>query len=80
MPESTEKSRERKRRAREADAAGELEAVAASVRRLARLDRAGRIALAVLLRGQGMSTRQIALRIGVCERAARYYIQGRACP
>lgn len=60
--------------------AGELEAVAASLRRATRLDGPQRRALAVMFAGRGWGTKQIAETLGVSERAVRYYVNGRPCP
>jgi DNA-directed RNA polymerase specialized sigma24 family protein len=64
--------------AREAaiDAAAELEAVAAALFRLARMGPADRARLARLLVGSGMTRREAAVRLGVCERTIRYYLAG----
>jgi DNA-binding CsgD family transcriptional regulator len=59
------------------EAAGELEAAAAAVRRLARLRLAERRAVAKLLAAQGMSRVEIARRLGVSDRAVYYYVRGR---
>ncbi len=62
------------------DAAGELDAVAGKLRRLAvaRLDVAERRALAVELAGSGMSPRQIAEQIGVAPSTVCDYLSGRS--
>lgn len=56
------------------EAAAELEAVAAALYRLTRLAPADRRAQAVLLTGAGMTRREVAVRLGVCERTVRYYL------
>jgi hypothetical protein len=61
-------------------AAGELEAVAAAVRRAVRLRPVERRALAAQLHALGWNTAQIARQIGVSPRCVRYYVTGRACP
>ena len=62
-----------------ADAAAELEAAAASLRRLARLTSpADRRALAAELGGDGMSQRQIARTLGVSRRRAWDYLHDRS--
>jgi DNA-directed RNA polymerase specialized sigma24 family protein len=63
-----------------ADAADELEQVAEALRRLTRPGPAERRALARQLAAMGWTTRRIAARVGVSERAVRYYVAGRACP
>jgi DNA-binding NarL/FixJ family response regulator len=55
--------------------AGELEAVAACLRRLVRLDPAERRVLARRLNGLGLTRRQIAARLGITERAVREYLR-----
>jgi hypothetical protein len=60
--------------------AGELTAMAASLRRLTRMGLAERRALARQLAGLGWPTRQIAAQLGVSDRAVRYYVAGRVCP
>lgn len=55
------------------EAAGELEAAASSLRRLARPPLAERKAMARLLAGTGMSWPEMARRLGVCERTAHRY-------
>jgi DNA-directed RNA polymerase specialized sigma24 family protein len=69
-------------RARQAalETAGELEAVASSLRRLTRLRPGERRALARQLAGLGLSTQQIARQLGVSDRAVRYYVRGRPAP
>jgi DNA-directed RNA polymerase specialized sigma24 family protein len=59
--------------------AGELTAMAEALRRLTRLGPDERRALAVQLAALGFTQRQIATRLGVSERAVRYYVTGRAC-
>ena len=58
--------------------AAELTAVAAVLRRAAWLTVAERRALAVLMAGRGMPTRQIADRLGVSDRSVRNYVRGRS--
>jgi hypothetical protein len=60
------------------DAAAELEAAAAALRRLARLTAADRRALAAELGGDGMSQRQIARTLGVSRRRAWDYLHDRS--
>lgn len=62
------------------DAAGELDAVAGNLRRLAvaRLDVAERRALAAELAASGMSARQIAGQIGVAPSTVWDYLSGRS--
>jgi DNA-binding CsgD family transcriptional regulator len=60
------------------DTAAELEAAAASLRRLARLTAADRRALAVELGGDGVSQRQIARTLGVSRRRAWDYLHDRS--
>jgi hypothetical protein len=60
--------------------AGELELVAAGLRRLTRLSGAERRVLAVRLAALGWPTRRIAAQLGVSDRAVRYYVRGRTCP
>ena len=64
--------------AREAaiEAAAELEAVAAALRRLTRMGPSDRRRLAGLFVGSGMTRREAALRLGVSERTVRYYLAG----
>jgi hypothetical protein len=57
--------------------AGELEAVAASLRRAVRLRPAERRALARMWAAAQVPTREIANRLGVSDRAARNYVRGR---
>jgi DNA-binding NarL/FixJ family response regulator len=57
--------------------AGELVAVAALLRKAAWLSTADRRRLAVELAGLGMTTKQIADRLGVCPRSVRNYLHGR---
>jgi DNA-directed RNA polymerase specialized sigma24 family protein len=59
--------------AREAavEAAVELEAVAAALRRLTRMGPADRRRLARLMVGSGMTQREVAVRLGVAERTVR---------
>jgi DNA-binding CsgD family transcriptional regulator len=59
------------------EAAMELEAVAASVRRLARLRARERARLARLLAAQGHGTQEIATRLGVSAHTAWHYCHGR---
>jgi hypothetical protein len=59
------------------EAAGELEAVAVSLRRLARLPARERAALALLWAGQGLGTQEIATRLGVSMHSAWNYKNGR---
>jgi hypothetical protein len=59
------------------EAAGELEDLAAALRRLTRLRAADRRTLAGHLAALGLSTREIARQIGVSDKAARYYVAGR---
>ena len=54
--------------------AGELELMAEALRRLTRLDAAGRRVLATQLAALGWTRRQIAARLGVSERAVWGYI------
>jgi DNA-binding CsgD family transcriptional regulator len=63
-------------RAAALDAAGELAAVAEVLRRAVRLSPAERRRRAVLLAGLGMSKREVAVRLGVSERAVWYYLAG----
>ena len=58
--------------------AGELAEVAAALRRLTRLGPAERRALAAQLAALGMGPARIAVRLGVSERCARYYVAGRS--
>jgi hypothetical protein len=57
--------------------AGELEAVAASLRRAVRLGPAERRPLARMWAAAQVPTREIAARLGVSDRAARNYARGR---
>jgi hypothetical protein len=50
------------------EAAVELAQIAESLRRIVRLSRAERVHMAVLMTGRGMSGRQVAEALGVCER------------
>ena len=52
----------------EAHPVGELEAVAAALRRLTRMGPADRRRLARLMVGSGMTQREVAVRLGVSER------------
>lgn len=61
------------------EAAAELAEAAAVLRRLARLDPAGRRALAVQLAGAGMGQTEIAVRLGVSQRTVWGYL-GRRVP
>jgi len=60
--------------------AGELEQVAAGLRRLTRLPGPERRVLAVQLHGFGWTTKRIAAQLGVTPRCVRYYLAGRVCP
>ena len=59
------------------EAAGELEDLAAALRRLTRLRAADRRTLAGHLAALGLSTREIARQLGVSDKCARNYVQGR---
>jgi DNA-directed RNA polymerase specialized sigma24 family protein len=59
------------------EAAGELEATAAALRRLARLSGPQRRAVARSLAGLGWSRREIAVRLGVSDRTVFGYLRGR---
>jgi hypothetical protein len=59
------------------ESAAELEAVAAALYRAVRLGPADRATLARLFVGAGMTRREAAVRLGVCERTIRYYLHGR---
>lgn len=59
------------------EAAGELEDVAASLRRLTRLRADERRRLAVQLAALGLPTREIAQQLGITDRAVRNYVRGR---
>jgi hypothetical protein len=59
------------------ETAGELEAVAAALRRLTRMRPADRRVLARQLAGVGLTTQQIARQLGVSDKCARNYVQGR---
>lgn len=58
--------------------AGELTAIAEGLRRLTRVGPAERRTLAAQMAGLGLTTKQIADRLGVSERCARYYVAGRS--
>jgi hypothetical protein len=60
--------------------AGELEVMAAALRRAVQLRPAERRVMARQLAGLGWPTRRIAAQVGVTPRAIRYYVHGRACP
>lgn len=64
--------------AREAaiEAASELEAVAAALRRLTRMGPGDRRRLALLMIAGGMTRREAGVRLGVSERTIRYYLAG----
>ena len=62
------------------ETAGELEAVAADLRRLTRLRPADRRVLARQLAGLGMTRAEIAKQLGVSYTCVRYYVAGRPCP
>ena len=62
------------------ETAAELEAVAASLRRLTRLPPAQRRILARQLAQLGRPTQEIARQVGVSERSVRYYLHGRPPP
>lgn len=68
--------------AREAtlEAAGRLEGLAESLRRLTRLRPAERRAVAMHLARLGHSRKQIAQYLGVSDRAVYYYVRGRPSP
>ena len=58
------------------DAAGELAGLASVLWTLTRLGPADRARLARLMTGAGMTRREAATRLGVCERTVRYYLAG----
>jgi hypothetical protein len=60
--------------------AAELAQAAEALLRLTRLSLPERRALARRLAAQGMPTRQVAWRVGVCERTVRFYLAGRPGP
>lgn len=62
------------------ETAAELSMAAEALRRLTRLGVSERRALARQLANLGLPTREIAMRLGVCDRAVRYYVAGRPCP
>lgn len=61
-------------RAAVVEAAGELEAAAAGLRRLAQLSHADRRRLALMLTGAGVPRREIAMRLGCSERSVFRYL------